>query len=60
MHVWQGSQRPGKSWKTWKMKKASFRPGKVTEFKKKAKIMEFQNTSKTLFSEMTYYFSVIF
>ena len=40
MHVWQGSQRPGKSWKTWKMKKAFSRPGKIMEFEKKAKIME--------------------
>ena len=36
----QGSQRHGKSWKTWKMKKAFSRPGKIMEFKKKAKIME--------------------
>ncbi len=36
----QGSQRHGKSWKTWKMKKAFSRPGKIMEFNKKAKIME--------------------
>ena len=41
---YQGSQRHGKSWKTWKMKKAFSRPGKIMEFEKKAKIMEFQNT----------------
>ena len=35
----QGSQRHGKSWKTWKMKKAFSRPGKIMEFEKKAKIM---------------------
>ncbi len=37
---YQGSQLPGKSWKTWKMKNAFSRPGKVVEFDKKAKIME--------------------
>ena len=31
----QGSQRPGKSWKTWKMKKAFSRLGKIMEFEKK-------------------------
>ncbi len=36
----QGSQRSGKSWKTWKMKYAFSRPGKIMEFEKKAKIME--------------------
>ncbi len=36
----QGSQRPGKSWKTWKMKSAFSRPGKIMDFEKKAKIME--------------------
>ncbi len=36
----QGSQRPGNSWKTWKMKNAFSRPGKIMEFEKKAKIME--------------------
>ncbi len=36
----QASQRHGKSWKTWKMKKAFSRPGKIMEFEKKAKIMD--------------------
>ncbi len=36
----QGSQQPGKSWKTWKMKNAFSRPGKIMELEKKAKIME--------------------
>ncbi len=40
----QGSQRHGKSWITWKMKKAFSRPGKIMEFEKKAKIIEFENT----------------
>ncbi len=37
---YQGSQRPGKSWKTWKMKNAFSRPGKIMEFEKKDKIMD--------------------
>ncbi len=47
--LYQGSQRHGKSWKTWKKKKAFSRPGKIMEFEKKSqnhgKIMELQNTS---------------
>ncbi len=48
----QGSQRPGKSWKTWIMKNAFSRPGKIMEFEKNGqnhgKTMEFQNTSMEL------------
>ncbi len=36
----QGSERPGKSWKTWKMRHAFSRPGKIMEFQKKVNIME--------------------
>ncbi len=39
-YIVQGSQRPGKSWKTWKMKKPFSRPGKSWNLKKNAKIME--------------------
>ncbi len=49
----QGSQRPGKSWKPWKMEKAFSRPGKIMEFLKKTKIMKNHGISKYLYGKIT-------
>ena len=48
----QGSQRHGKSWKTWKMKKAFSRPGKIMEFEKRPKSWKNHGISKYLYGKI--------
>ena len=48
----QGSQWPGKSWKTWKMKNAFSRPGKIMEFEKRPKSWKNHGISKYLYGKI--------
>ncbi len=47
-YMYQGSHHQGKTWETWKMVKAFFRPGKIREFEKRAKLREKSGNLKIL------------